>query len=168
MAPSRFRCASLLALLLLPSLAVAEVRTVEDVLAAAVAQPRFVMILMGAFSTIALLLALIGVYGVIAYGVGKRTQEIGVRIALGARETEVVGLMVRKGAAMVAVGLLAGTGLAFVLSRYLESLLYGVTASDPATFGLVLVGFSSVAFLATWLPSRRAARVDPIQALKAE
>jgi predicted permease len=151
-----------------PSLAVAEVQTVDDVLAAAVAQPRFVMVLMAAFSSIALLLALVGVYGVVSYGVGKRTQEIGLRIALGAREEEVVGLMVRNGATMIAVGLASGIVLAVVLSRYLEALLYGVTSTDPVTFMAVAVGFSAVALVATWLPSRRAARIDPIQALKSE
>lgn len=151
-----------------PSLAVAEVRTIDDVLQAAVAQPRFMVVLMGAFSAIALVLALVGVYGVIAYGVGKRTQEIGVRMALGAMHEEVVGLMVRKGATMIGVGLLAGTALAFGLSRYVESLLYGVSPTDPATFGVVLLGFAAVGWAATYLPSRRAARVDPIQALKSD
>ena len=151
-----------------PSLAVAEVRTVEDVLYSAVAQPRFLVVLMGAFSAIALLLALVGVYGVISYGVGKRTQEIGVRLALGAMHDEVVSLMVRKGAAMVAVGLAAGTVLAFGLSRYMESLLYGVSPTDPMTFAGVVIGFAAVAWTATWIPSRRAARIDPIRALKSD
>jgi putative ABC transport system permease protein len=149
-----------------PSLALAEVRTVDDVLQAAVAQPRFMVVLMGAFSAIALVLAMVGVYGVISYGVGRRTQEIGVRMALGAMQDQVVGLMVRKGAAMIVVGLTVGLGLAFLMSRYLESLLYGVSATDPTTFGLVTVGFGAVAWLATWIPSRRAARIDPIRALK--
>jgi putative ABC transport system permease protein len=151
-----------------PSLAVAEVRTVDDVLGAAVAQPRFMVVLMGAFSAIALILAIVGIYGVVSYGVGKRTQEIGLRMALGAVQEDVVGLMVRKGAGMIVVGLVTGLGLAFVLSRYLETLLYGVSATDPVTFGLVGVGFAAVAGLATWIPSRRAARIDPIRALKAE
>lgn len=150
------------------SLAVAEVRTVEDVLGGAVAQPRFMVVLMGLFSAIALLLAVVGVYGVVAYGVGRRTQEIGVRMALGAVEDDVVSLMVRKGAAMTALGLAAGAVLALVLSRYLESLLYGVAPTDPATFAAVLTGFAVVAMVATWVPSRRAARVDPIRALKAD
>jgi ABC-type antimicrobial peptide transport system permease subunit len=151
-----------------PSLAVAEVRTIEDVLAAAVAQPRFVVVLMGAFSAIALLLAMVGIYGVVSYGVGKRTQEIGVRMALGAVQGDVVGLMARKGVAMIAVGLAAGLALAFLLSRFLETLLYGVSATDPVTFVLVCVGFALVAALATWLPARRAARIDPIRALRSE
>lgn len=151
-----------------PSLAVAEVRTVDDIMSAAVAQPRFVTVLMGAFSLVALILAVVGVYGVVAYGVGKRTQEIGVRIALGAVQEDIVGLMLRKGSVMVAVGLGAGLVGALLLSRFLSSQLYGVAPTDPATFGAVAVGFGFVALLATWLPSRRAARVDPIRALKAE
>lgn len=150
------------------SLAVAEVRTVDDLLRAAVSQPRFMVVLMGAFSAIALVLAMVGIYGVVSYGVGRRTQEIGLRIALGAMQHDVVGLMVRKGATMIAVGLTAGLALAFTLSRYLEALLYGVTATDPATFVLVCVGFAVVATVATWIPSRRAARIDPIRALKME
>ena len=152
-----------------PSLAVAEVRTVDDVILSAVAQPRFVMVLMGAFSLVALLLALVGVYGVVAYGVGTRTREIGLRMALGAMQDDVVGLMVRRGVGMVGVGLGVGLVLAFALSRYLEVLLYGMVApTDPLTFASVVVGFTAVALLATWLPSRRAARIDPLLALKAE
>ena len=130
------------------------------------AQPRFVAYLMGAFGLVALLLAVVGVYGVVAYGVGRRTQEIGIRIALGAAQDEIVRLMVRKGSAMVVVGLAGGLVGALVLSRFLSSQLYGVAPTDPATFGAVAVGFGVVALFATWLPSRRAARIDPIRALK--
>ena len=151
-----------------PSLAVAEIRTVDEVVLSAVAQPRFVMVLMSAFSFVALLLALGGVYGVVSYGVGKRRREIGVRIALGAVEDDVVGLVVRQGLAMVLTGLAAGLVLALLLSRYLESLLYEVSTTDPLTFASVVVGFGAVALLATWVPSRRAARVDPLTALRAE
>ena len=151
-----------------PSLAVAEVRSVDEVVLSAVAQPRFLMVLMSAFSLAALVLALVGVYGVISYGVGKRTREIGLRMALGAVEADVVGLVVREGVARVATGLVVGLVLSLLLSRHLETLLYGVSATDPATFVAVGVGFAGVAFIATWLPSRRAARVDPLLALKAE
>lgn len=151
-----------------PSLAVAEVFTIDEVLTAEVAQPRFVVVLMSVFSGIAVLLALIGIYGVVAYGVGRRTQEIGIRMALGSAQNEIVGLMVRRGSGMIVMGLAGGLLLAFLLSRFLESLLYGVSATDPATFAAVCVGFAAVAGLATWLPARRAARIDPIQALKAE
>lgn len=151
-----------------PSLAVAEVFTLDEVLGAAVSQPRFVVVLMGVFSAIALLLAIVGIYGVVSYGVRKRTQEIGIRLALGAVQHDVVGLMVRRGAMMIGVGVASGLLLAFALSRFLGALLYGVTPTDPATYALVSVLFALVAVVATWLPSRRAARIDPIRALKME
>ncbi|NNF14910.1 MAG: ABC transporter permease [Gemmatimonadetes bacterium] len=151
-----------------PSLAVAEVRSVGEILDASVAQPRLMAVLMGLFGLIALTLALVGVYGVVAYAVGRRRREIGVRMALGAVQDQVVGLMVRRGAVMTGVGLAIGTVLALALSRTVESLLYGVEPTDPLTFTAVLVGFTAVALTATWLPSRRAARVDPVRVLKAE
>jgi putative ABC transport system permease protein len=150
------------------SLALAEVRTVDDLVTASVAQPRFTVVLMGVFSGIALLLALVGIYGVIAYGVGQRRREIGVRMALGAMQDQVVGLMLRRGAAMVGVGLAAGAALAVVFARLLESLLYGIEPTDPLTFVGVIGAVTLVAAAAIWLPARRAARIDPLQALKAE
>lgn len=151
-----------------PSLAVAEVFTVDEVLSAAVAQPRFVVVLMGVFSGIALLLAVVGIYGVVSYGVGLRTQEIGVRVALGAAQGEVVGLMLRRGVGMIALGLGLGLMLALGVGRFLDSLLYGVSSTDPTTFAAVALAFGAVAAVATWIPSRRAARIDPIQALRGE
>lgn len=150
------------------SLAIAEVRTTKEVLDAAVAQPRVMAVLMGAFGAVALGLALVGVYGVMTYTVGRRTREIGVRMALGAMREEVVGLMLRRGALMIGIGLAIGTVFALALSRYVESLLYGVRPNDPVTFIVVLVVFGAVAGAATYLPSRRAARVDPVRALKSE
>lgn len=151
-----------------PSLAVADVRSVREILDASVAQPRLMAVLMGLFGLIALTLALVGVYGVVAYAVGRRRREIGVRMALGAVQDQVVGLMLRRGAVMIGIGLAIGTVLALALSRTVESLLYGVEPTDPLTFIAVLVGFSAVALTATWLPSRQAARVDPVRVLKAE
>lgn len=151
-----------------PSLAVAEVRSVREILAASLAQPRFMAVLTGVFGLIALTLALVGVYGVVAYAVRRRRREIGVRMALGAARGHVVGLMLKRGAAMVGVGLAIGTVLALALSRSVESLLYGVEPTDPLTFAGVLVGFTAVTVTATWLPSRRAARVDPVSVLKEE
>jgi len=151
-----------------PTLAVAQVQTVREIKAAAVAQPRFTVVLMGAFSAIAIVLAMIGIYGVISYGVTQRFQEIGIRMALGAQREQVIGLMLRKGITMVVVGLVVGLGIAVGMTRYLESLLYDVSATDPLTFAVVGVSFAAVAWLATWIPSRRAARVDPIRALKTE
>ncbi|MEM7414448.1 MAG: ABC transporter permease [Gemmatimonadota bacterium] len=151
-----------------PSLAVAEIFTVDEVLSAAVAQPRFVVVLMGIFSGIALLLAVVGVYGVVSYGVGLRTQEIGVRVALGAAQGEVVGLMLRRGIGMIGIGLGLGLVLASGLGRFLDSLLYGVSSTDPITYAAVALVFGAVAAMATWIPSRRAARIDPIRALRME
>ena len=151
-----------------PTLAVAEVKTVQEIVSGAVAQPRFSVVLMAAFSGIAVLLALIGIYGVISYGVSQRTREIGVRIALGAQREEVVNLMLRKGIVMVGVGLAVGVASALVLTRFLDALLYNVSAQDPKTFVAVGLGFAAVAWLATYIPSRRAAGVDPIRALKSD
>lgn len=149
-----------------PSLAVAEVYTIDEVLTAAVAQPRFLVTLMGVFSGIALLLAVVGVYGVVSYGVRKRVREIGIRIALGAGQNEVVSLMLRRGTTMIVMGVAAGLALSLLMGRFLGSLLYGVTPTDPMTYALVSCTCVGVAILATWVPSRRAARVDPIRALK--
>jgi len=151
-----------------PSLAVAEVQTVQEIVSGAVAQPRFTVVLMAAFSGIAVLLALVGIYGVISYGVSQRTQEIGVRMALGAEREQVVNLMLRKGITMVGVGLGIGVLAALVMTRFLGALLYNVSAQDPMTFVAVLLGFAVVAGLATYIPSRRAAGVDPIRALRSD
>ncbi len=151
-----------------PTLAVAEVQTVDDIRSSALAQPRFTVVLMGAFSLVAVLLAMIGIYGVISYGVSQRTREIGLRVALGAERGQVVGLMLRQGLAMVGVGLGVGVAVALGITRFVESLLYEVDAQDPLTFLGVGLGFGFVALVATWLPSRRAAGVDPIHALKAD
>ena len=151
-----------------PTLAVAQAQTVRDIRRAAIAQPRFTVVLMGAFSAIATVLALIGIYGVIAYGVAQRIREIGVRMALGAEPGQVVGHMLRRNGGMVLAGLLVGLAVAFALTRSLESLLYEVSPTDPLTFLLVGVGFTAVATVATWIPARRAARVHPTEALRAD
>ena len=123
---------------------------------------------MGAFSLVAILLALVGIYGVISYGVSQRTQEIGIRMALGAEPEQVVSLMLKRGITMVLVGLGIGVVAAFGLTRFIESLLYNVDAQDPVIFGSVGVGFAVVAWLATYIPARRAAGVNPNQALRSE
>lgn len=142
--------------------------TFDDIRAAAVSQPRFTVLLMGVFSLIALLLAAIGIYGVVAFGVTRRVREIGVRMALGARGGEVVALLLRQGGVMVAVGLAVGAAGALVLSRFLAALLYEVQPTDPLTYVSVVAGFAVVAAVATWIPARRAARIDPVRALKAD
>lgn len=151
-----------------PTLPLSNVRTVADILNDSVAQPRFTTVLLGLFSVVAVLLAIVGVWGVIAYGVSQRTQEIGIRMALGAERRQVVAMMLRRGMLMVGIGVAVGVVASLVLTRFLSSLLYGVEAQDPATFLVVAVGFAAVAATATWLPARRAAGVDPMQALRYE
>ncbi len=145
-----------------------EVQTMDQVLAASVAQPRFAMLLLGVFSAVALALAVVGIYGVLAYAVSQRTPEIGIRMALGADRGRVVGMVVRQGMAMSLVGVGIGVVAAGALTRFMQGMLYGVTAQDPATFAAVPVAFAAVALLACWIPALRAARVRPAVALRGE
>jgi putative ABC transport system permease protein len=147
---------------------VADVKPLEAYLGASVAQRRFSMALLGIFAGVALVLAAIGIYGVLAYSVAQRTREIGVRMALGAREAAVAGMVVRQGMRVVAVGIGIGVVGALALTRVLTSLLYGVSATDPVTFIGVAGALGAVALLASYLPARRAARVDPLVALRAD
>jgi putative ABC transport system permease protein len=151
-----------------PSMPLAEVQTMDQVLRGSVAQPRFAMVLLAAFATIALTLAIVGIYGVISYAVSRRTQEIGIRMALGAESKDVVGLMIRQGMIMALLGVVVGVGLALSMGRVMEGILYGVQPQDPATFIAVPVLFAAVALVACWIPAARAARVDPANALRYE
>ncbi|MDQ6885910.1 MAG: ABC transporter permease [Gemmatimonadota bacterium] len=139
-----------------------------DVVSESLAQPRFYTLLLGAFAGIALLLAALGIYGVISYAVSQRTRELGIRIALGATRQRVVRLVVGQGLALTILGVILGAGAAIWLTRLIASLLFGVSASDPLTFVAVSVVLLGVAVLASWLPARRAARVDPVIAMRAE
>lgn len=151
-----------------PNLPVPTVQPLERALAGASAGPRFRAILLGAFATAALLLAAIGIYGVTAFTVSQRTREIGVRVALGAAPSQVWGLVLRHGVGLAGAGVALGLIGAWVLTRYLESLLYQTQTTDPLTFIAVPIVLCAVAVLASWAPARRALRVDPMVAIRAD
>lgn len=145
---------------------ISQVQTMEQVVAQATARPRFYVLLLAAFASIALVLAAVGIYGVISYSVSRRTHEIGLRMALGAGESDVLRLVVRQGVRVALAG--AGAGLlgALLLTRLMSSLLYGVRSTDPATFLAVTLVLTGVAVVASYIPARRAARIDPLVALR--
>ncbi len=140
----------------------------NEVIAATVAAQRFSMILLEAFAAVALLLASIGLYGVISYLVGQRTQELGIRLALGAQRKDVLSLVLSHGMKMVLGGVALGLIAAFGLTRLLATLLYGVSATDPVTFASITLLLIAVALLACFIPARRAMKVDPLVALRHE
>ncbi len=142
------------------------IQSMEDVLETGAAQPRFTTYLLGGLSATALLLAVIGIYGVIAYSVAERTQEMGIRIALGAERGNILRLVMRHGLALAAAGIALGLGAAFALTRLMSTLLYHVSVTDPLTFIAGPVLFLAVAALASYVPARRATRVDPVIALR--
>jgi ABC-type antimicrobial peptide transport system permease subunit len=141
-------------------------RTMETVVSTSVADRRFVLMLVGVFGAAALALATLGVYSVISYLVAQRRQEIGVRIALGAQRSDVLGLVLRQGVTLVVVGIVVGGAGALLLTRLLKGLVFGISATDPAAFAAGMALLSLVAIVATWLPARRAAKVDPMTVLR--
>nr|MDQ3805976.1 ADOP family duplicated permease [Acidobacteriota bacterium] len=147
---------------------VGNVKTMEAWLAESVASRRFSVLLLGVFALIAAVLAAVGIYGVVSYGVAQRTHELGLRIALGARPSDVLRLVIRQGMKMALVGAAVGFAAALALTRVMSGLLYGVSATDPATFAGVTLLLGAVAFLACYVPARRATRVDPMVALRHE
>lgn len=151
-----------------PTVPVFQLQTMSDLVADSLVRPRFLSLLLGSFSVIALSLAAIGIYGVIAYSVTQRTQEIGVRVALGATTRNVLSMVVGEGLRMTVIGLATGLTGAFLLTRVMASLLFEVSATDPVTFVLVAVGLTAIGLLACFVPARRAAKVDPMVALRYE
>jgi ABC-type antimicrobial peptide transport system permease subunit len=150
------------------SLPVYSIATMDDRRSTSLAASRFSTLLLTVFGAIALLLAAIGVYGVISYGVTQRAQEIGIRVALGAGRARVLRLVVGHAAALTALGLLLGLGGAVLLSRLIGGLLFQVSPTDPPTLGVGVVVLTGVALIAALLPAERAARLDPAVALRAE
>jgi putative ABC transport system permease protein len=144
------------------------ITSMEDLLYDSVSTRRFTMLLLSGFSALALMLAMMGVYGVVSYAVAQRTAEIGVRIALGAQSGAVLRMILAQGLKPVAIGSIAGLIASLALGRLLSNLLYGVKATDPATLAAVALLLSFAAALACWLPARRATKVDPMVALRTE
>ena len=150
------------------SIPLTSVRVFDEYISRSLARPRFNTLLLSIFAGTALILTAIGIYGVLAYSVAQRTSEIGIRIALGAGKSSIFRLIVGQAMTLVGISLLLGLAGAFAATRLLNSLLFGVGASDPGTFAGIVLLVSIVAFIAAWLPARRATRVDPIIALRAE
>jgi putative ABC transport system permease protein len=147
---------------------VTNVTTLSEIISGSLAQRRFHMLLIVSFALLALVLALVGVYGVVSYAVSQRTQEIGIRIALGARDRNILGLVMGKALALLLVAMLPGIAGAYALSRFIESLLFGVQASDIATYAAVATVVGVVTAIACYIPARRASKVDPMVALRTE
>ena len=151
-----------------PNLPVADVRTLQEVYDKSLARTSFTLVMLAIAGGMALLLGVAGIYGVIAYSVSQRTREIGIRLALGARNEEVTGMFVRHGARLAALGIVCGVAVALALTRLMSSMLFDVSPIDPLTYGGVSLGLAAAAVLAAYVPARRATMVDPVEALRAE
>jgi predicted permease len=149
-----------------PDQAISDVRTMDDLVEEEVGQRRLLVILLGSFAGVALLLAVIGIYGVIAYSVAQRTREMGIRRALGARQADILRLVVLQGLRLALAGVAVGIAGAFALTRLMTALLFHVSATDPGTFAFVALLFLCVALAASYIPARRATRIDPMAALR--
>jgi predicted permease len=150
------------------NLPVAKVRTMEQVISDAMARQTFQMVLLAVFASIALLLAALGVYGVMSYAVEQRTHEVGIRLSLGAGSADMIRLVVGQGMRLGAIGVVCGLAAAFALTRLIEKMLFGVKATDPLTYAIVAAVLTAVALLATYIPAHRATKIDPGIALRYE
>jgi putative ABC transport system permease protein len=150
------------------NLPISDVVTMDGVVADATAEPRFEMLLLGLFAGVALVLAAVGIYGLMNYSVGRRTHEIGVRISLGADRTDVLRLVLRQGMAAALAGTVVGVGGSLLLSQLMAKMLYGVRPIDPLTFGGVAMVLALAALLAVVIPARKATRIEPMVALRNE
>jgi putative ABC transport system permease protein len=146
----------------------ADIQPLAQVVSESISRPRATMLLLAVFAGVAMLLGSIGIYGVVAYAVAQRTQEIGIRMALGASSRDVLRMEIGQGMRLILTGMVLGIGGALAATRALESLLFGVSATDALTFAVVALLLALVALLACWIPARRAARVDPMVALRYE
>ena len=144
------------------------INTIEQNISATLAERRFTMLLLIIFAATALLLAGVGIYGVMSYAVTRRARELGIRLALGATHREILGIVLKQGMRLAAIGMAAGLAAALALTRLLASLLYGVRPADPATMAAVALLLGSIALLACYIPARRATAVDPVVALRCE
>jgi putative ABC transport system permease protein len=149
-----------------PNQPIAETRTMPDIVSADLAQPRSTMVLLGGFAALALFLSAIGLYGVIAFDVTERTQEMGLRAALGAQHRDLLRLVMQRGLLLTGAGLAIGLAGVLALGRTISSLTYGVTPVDPVTLLAVVLFLSAVAMLAAYIPARRTARIDPMVAMR--
>ena len=145
---------------------VSDVKTMESVFEATLGQRRLTMLLLGMFAGVALLLATVGIYGVVAYSVAQRTQEVGIRRALGAQQGDILRLILGQGLGTVLAGIAIGLGGALALTRVMKNLLFHVNATDPVTFVGIALLFVVVALAGSYIPARRAARIDPMAALR--
>jgi len=150
------------------SVPVSDIKTMEHIINESVTQPRFNLFLLGLFSGVALLLSAAGIYGVTAYTVTQRTQELGIRLALGAQVRDILKMILGQGMIVIGIGLVIGLAAAFALTRLMRSLLFGIGENDPATFGAITLVLLLVALAACYIPARRAAKVDPLIALRYE
>jgi len=148
------------------NLPISEVLTMDHVVAEATAEPRFLAMLLGLFAAVALLLAAVGIYGVMSYAISRRTHEIGIRISLGATRASVLRMVLRQGMMQALAGAAAGVAGALLLSRLMGRMLYGVTPTDPLTFGTVTMLLGLAALLAICVPARKATRIEPTVALR--